>query len=213
MLKQTNQLVKQFKMVSELPNEEVAGKKFVLRAEGRPLGSHERNYNLPESDEVALVSLNDSLRPADIQIYLRNGQGVQRINPLNADYDPLHYTLLFPHGNSGWHAGMKQGNHRITSSEYYRHIFQVFKDKYNGILRCGKLMSEFACNSWFKTENQRLQYQRHHQNDLKADKYQGLFDALSAKEDLTTVGDRIVLTPSHTGSPRWYQSKFQVCQF
>ena len=72
-------------------------------------------------------------------------------------------------------------------------------------------MAEFACATWFKIENQRLEYQRYHQDELKADKYQNLIDALNAEEDLTQIGTRIILAPSHTGSPRWYQSKFQDC--
>ena len=128
------------------------------------------------------------------------------------DYDPLHYTLLFPRGNSGWHPEIKQHGtgKRLTAAAYYRSMFQVYEQENNPILRFGKLMAEFACTAWYKVEQQRLTYHRHHQKELRADKYQGLMDSISAKEDLTTVGDRIILAPSHTGSPRWYQGKFQV---
>ena len=71
------------------------------------------------------------------------------------------------------------------------------------LLRCGKLMQEFACNSWFKTEFQKLLYQRLHQEDLKAEQYTNIRDALSADEDVATVGNKIILASSHTGSPRW----------
>ena len=167
--------------------------------------------NLTESDEVALVSLNSSLRPQDIQIYFKDG-GVQRINPLNASYDALHYTLLFPYGDNSWHPKMTNlKGAKLTAAEYYRYLFNVFdpRTQFNGILRSGKLMAEFACASWFKIEKCRLDYQRHHQKELKAERYQGLLDALNAEEDPTRVGQKIILAPSHTGSPRWYQSKFQ----
>ena len=64
-------------------------------------------------------------------------------------------------------------------------------------------MQEFACNSWFKVEFQRLLYQRLHQQELKAEMYTTLRDAISADEDVTDMGDKVVLAASHTGSPRW----------
>ena len=54
-------------------------------------------------------------------------------------------------------------------------------------------------------------FQRTHQKQLRAESYKGLEDALNAHEDMTQVGDRVILASSHVGSPRWYQSKFQDC--
>ena len=47
LLTEKNRLVKQLKFVANLPQEQIEGKKFVLKAEGRPDGSHRRSYNLP----------------------------------------------------------------------------------------------------------------------------------------------------------------------
>ena len=98
---------------------------------------------------------------------------------------------------------------RLTAAAYYRNLFQVFSNSFNPILRCGKLMAEFACNCWYKVENQRLTWHKFHQKELRAEKYQGLVDAMRANENVTEAGDRIILASSHTGSPRWYRSKFQ----
>ena len=110
--------------------------KFVLTETGRPAGTHERTYNLPIADEVALVKLDESLEPGDVQIYLRGG-GVRRINHMNKKADALHYTLLFPQGQDSWHKNLKKTNNKsLTSAEYYRHRFQVFiNNSYNWILR------------------------------------------------------------------------------
>ena len=70
-------------------------------------------------------------------------------------------------------------------------------------------MQEFACSSWQKTEMQRLIWFRTHQQEIRADQYQGLVDAISANEDPSTVGNKVILAPTHTASPRWYQNKFQ----
>ena len=84
---------------------------------------------------MALVRLDDSLNPGDVQIYLREG-GVRRINNMNRKADCLHYTLLFPHGQDTWHKELfKPNGKRLTSAEYYRHLFQVFKDSFNALLR------------------------------------------------------------------------------
>ena len=141
MLKDKNHLVMKFQFVCQLPEEQIEGKKFVLTAEGRPQGTHEGTYNLPGpgGDEVALVSLNNSTRPQDIQIYLKDGR-VQRINPLNAHHDALHNTLLFPYGDTTWHPKLKGENYPTSSPlQYYRHLFNVFDPNthFNGILRSG----------------------------------------------------------------------------
>ena len=120
------------------------GKKFVLKAEGRPNGAHQGTYNLPVADEVALVTLNDSLEPADIQIYLHNGE-VQRINHLNAEYDPLHYTILFPYGNSSWHTKIShQKDNPINYSliDYFDFFFIfIAREKQQ---KCPRLLSSSA---------------------------------------------------------------------
>ena len=138
MLHEVNSLVKGCKMMTEIEEEHperVQEMKFLLTETGRPAGAHERTYNLPASDEVALVKLDDSLEPGDVQIYLRGG-GVRRINHMNRKSDSLHYILLFPQGQDTWHKDlMKSNNKRVTSAEYYRHIFQVFDKQFNGILR------------------------------------------------------------------------------
>ena len=70
-------------------------------------------------------------------------------------------------------------------------------------------MQEFACTCWFKTEIQRLTWYRTHQQEIRADQYQGLVDAISANEDPSQIGTKVILGPQHTASPRWYQKKFQ----
>ena len=53
-------------------------------------------------------------------------------------------------------------------------------------------MSEYICNAWFQVENHKLTYMKTHQKEIKAESYQNLHDALSAREDVTQVGDRVI---------------------
>ena len=66
-------------------------------------------YNTPATrDIVAIVP--DGMQPIspfrDIIFRLR-GRGLIRINEIHASYDPLHFPLLFPYGQEGWHVDMQ----------------------------------------------------------------------------------------------------------
>ncbi|EIW67464.1 hypothetical protein TREMEDRAFT_64055 [Tremella mesenterica DSM 1558] len=70
-----------------------------------PLQNDPRRYNRPTSDEVACVYVTDENEPSPgrhIQVYLRGG-GVRNISELHSAYLPLHFTLIYPHGEPGWH--------------------------------------------------------------------------------------------------------------
>ena len=64
--------------------------------------------NLPRSDEIAVI-IPDEYGEAgfcDIVLAKRNGNqndNFSIINPNHASYMPLHYVLLFPHGDLGWY--------------------------------------------------------------------------------------------------------------
>ena len=72
-------------------------------------GADRRRENLPTSNEVAVI-IPDEYGDAsfrDIVLAERRAPTDQprysRINPTHAAYMPLHYMLLFPRGNTGWH--------------------------------------------------------------------------------------------------------------
>ncbi|KAJ3816606.1 hypothetical protein F5880DRAFT_1457341, partial [Lentinula raphanica] len=67
-----------------------------------------RRYNLPTADEVAAIIPGDGTQAADrrdiiLRIREEEGGGLQRVNDGHAAYAPLHYVLLFPRGEPGWH--------------------------------------------------------------------------------------------------------------
>ena len=67
----------------------------------------QRRYNLPTESEVALFLPNAPMgenRPRDIVVRVRGDRpGLQRISEFHAAFDPLHFVLLFPRGELGWH--------------------------------------------------------------------------------------------------------------
>ncbi|KAF6169824.1 hypothetical protein GIB67_034216, partial [Kingdonia uniflora] len=70
-----------------------------------------RRYNLPSTDEiVVIIPGNGQEAPStkDIVVYLRGGHELMRISECHPSYLPMHYVLLFPHGEMGWEAEMKK---------------------------------------------------------------------------------------------------------
>ncbi|KIK19416.1 hypothetical protein PISMIDRAFT_48515, partial [Pisolithus microcarpus 441] len=89
-----------------------------------------RHYNLPNVDEVAAIMPGDGEQHVDehceIILQLRGG-GLRRVSHLNPTYSPLHYVLLFPCGEQGWHHNIpseaENGRHgrsnKVTQQCYY----------------------------------------------------------------------------------------------
>jgi len=65
-----------------------------------------RRYGAPILSDVAALMIGDGydIEPSNCDILLNHHQeGLQRISELHPSYDPLHYVLLFPKGDDGWH--------------------------------------------------------------------------------------------------------------
>ena len=69
-------------------------------------GANERRYNLPIVNEIAAIvpgdDSTDIRADRDIILRLQDG-GLHCISNFNPSYLPLHYMLLFPTGQEGWH--------------------------------------------------------------------------------------------------------------
>ena len=71
-------------------------------------GADRRRENLPTSDEIAVIIPDEYGEAGFRDIVLAKRTGNQNdnfsiINPNHASYMPLHYVLLFPQGDLGWH--------------------------------------------------------------------------------------------------------------
>ena len=96
-----------FQIMREKPPEEHDTVAIRLHAER----NHDlRHYNLPTaSDEVAAIIPGDGSEERsnhhDIILRLRGGS-LWRISHLHPSHSSLHYILLFPHGEDGWHTAI-----------------------------------------------------------------------------------------------------------
>jgi hypothetical protein len=194
--------------------EQITGedRRLILHADkaSKPKEAHCRSYNLPTASEVAVILPGEFGGNLDIIIQERGGQ-VKRINSLNRAYDPLHYVLMFPYGTDGYQLGLNKSDNRnssISPSEFYRFRLQVRQDDFNIVMKLRRLTQQYAVDMWTKAELARLNWVKFNQTTIRAEKYNGLLDA-AGDNDLADAGTRIILPPTITGTPRFYNECFQ----
>ena len=202
-----NSYIQSFKAAVELECQEDV--KIVLHADKRlkPTNEHCRRYNLPVQTEVAALLPGESHSNLDVIVSCRDGT-LQRVNTVHRSYDPLHYVLLFPEGTDGWQLGLKRTDNRTLSAlDFYSHRLQVRHNDFNIIMKSRRLMQQYAVDQWAKIESSRMQWVKSNQKTIRAEKYQGLYDAIMEGE-MVNVGRKVILPPTIYGSPRFYSEAF-----
>ncbi|KAK4381612.1 hypothetical protein Sango_2950900 [Sesamum angolense] len=85
--------------------------------------------------------------------------------------------------------------------EFWAFRFQHRESEGKTLLQGGRLFNQLAVDCYAAIEQQRLNYIKAHQPEMRADLYQGLEDAVVAGDtDASAVGRRIVLPSSFTGA-------------
>lgn len=180
-----------------------------------------RRYNLPSADEIAGLVPGDGTQVTDKgrDIILRHCDGpLHRIDDSYAGYLPLHYVLLFPFGEDGWSRELRlyQPNHQgnlksLTQTRFHAYCLQHREGEFSTLLHGGRLLQQYIVDGWASAEQYRLNFLRTHQDEIRAELYSGLQDALADADevDLNELGERIILPSSHQGSPRHMLQLFQ----
>ena len=180
-----------------------------------------RRYNLPSSSELSVIipgsSSSNSPSNRDIVLYKRasnnpNSNDIMHINETHQYYDPLHYVLIFPFGDTGWTPGIKHkgdGSSQVSVMNFYAyHLMQ--RQNFNLLLKCGRLFHQYIVDQYAKIEQERLNYCLYHQHELRAELYQGLSDSVHAGDtDGSSVGRKIILPASFIGSARNMNQLYQ----
>ena len=211
-----------YEIMRQKPPEEQHTVAIQLRAE-----RHQdlRRYNLPTADdEVAAIIPGDGSEERsdhrDIVLRLRGG-GLRRISHLHPSYSTLHYVLLFPNGEDGWHPDIparmgRAGRGRsqnVTQRCYYAHRLHPRPGIQPLLLWGGNLFQQYVVDAWASVEQNTLNWVKHHQKELRADVYSGLRDAALGDRDnnlnLAEHGHRIILPSSFSGGERHMNQLFQ----
>ena len=215
-----NPYVKDFKQVIEIPEDELEGGKIVISAAARPQHGHERVYNAQVNLQELSIVTNE--KPHDLVINLREGS-IQTISDMNSKAMPLHFTLLFIDGTPGWSKDLthSDGYKRTTAREFYAfHMHKRMTDS-DYLLHGRRLYQEWQLCGYTMIENQRLRYLMQNQSTLRADTYQNVREAIETRSNIqdsmyhneaeNAIG-RIILPSSYTGSPGYYNKKFQLAE-
>ena len=193
-----NPYIKEFKsalaFTSDVPPTHL---KFSLRSERQPAGGeHRGTYNLPQAQEIAVLSIDEEADQRDIVIQTVDG-AFSKMKPNHRSYDSFHYILLFPHGTDGYKPDIPHCNKRgnVSENEFYRYRLQVRREpgedygltgeqllklpdpdpSRNIIMRSRRLMQQYFCDQFSKIENFRLHWVRDHQKTIKAECYKVKF--------------------------------------
>lgn len=184
-------------------------------------GADRRRENLPTSNEVAVV-LPDEMESGirELVLAVRNPgfrPSLEHVHVTHASYMPLAYTLLFPQGDYGWHYEKQLQDRsgtrkklRYEQQQFYRARLHIRKNEFSTLFYAGRLFQQYVVDAFTACECTRLNWIRSHQQELRADVYNGLQDALHREDvDLEQLGHRYILPSSFTGGDRAMQQLFQ----
>lgn len=180
-------------------------------------GADRRRENLPTATELAGILPDEFADESrrDILLAVRestcNGPQLHQISVTHAAYMPLHYVLLFPYGEYGWHYEIplrdlrhKRLRVRLEQRPFYRfRLHTRFREFSTPLFRAARLFQQFVIDAFVACETTALNWFRNHQDKIRADVYNGLTDTL-IRQDVSPadLGRRFILPSSFTGGDR-----------
>ncbi|CAN1179608.1 ATP-dependent DNA helicase PIF1 [Linum perenne] len=152
-----------------------------------------RQYELPSGPDLAgLIPGDFEPDREDRDIIVNNSiTGLTHITSLNPLFDLLHFPLLFPHGDDGFHTNIRYDPAHVppktkrqffTQREYYCFRIQYQTSE-------GKTL----------IEQNRLTYLRNNQKTLRSETYNELYNAFTRGESDSRNLGRIILPSTFTG--------------
>ncbi|XP_039967813.1 uncharacterized protein LOC120779533 [Bactrocera tryoni] len=142
---QHNALVQLFKIaLDRMPSDH---HKIVIRADRTPFGEHERRFNAPTIDEVAIVIHGEQFQSRDIILHRKNDK-LQRVSELHRSYDALQYPILHWKGDDGYNINIpmidpRTGLHvqkKVSAMNFYSYRSIARPQEQNYILRCQDIL-------------------------------------------------------------------------
>ncbi|KAH9571464.1 hypothetical protein CY35_02G095200 [Sphagnum magellanicum] len=195
MMYNINPYVKVFKMARDMMATESAPMDLKLRLIAFRT-KDARQYNVPTADEVAALMVGDGSEVVDRRdvVLAQQAGPLQRISELHVGYMALHYPLLFPYGEDGWHPNILINAVVADANLDEDHARQSELQRKH----CNVTMAEFY--------GYRLQ---HRDNDGIA--------LLRGDTSAAAIGQRIILPSSFTVGPRNmvqnYQDAMAICRW
>lgn len=132
-------------------------------------GADKRRENLPTSSEMAVIIPDEYGEPCfrDIVLATRNtdtdGQSFSHIDPSHAAYMPLHYVLLFPQGDLGFHWALRLHNderrrkvERLSQRAFYRYRLHIRSQEPDTLFLGARLFQQYVIDAWASCDQNKL---------------------------------------------------------
>jgi hypothetical protein len=151
----------------------------------------------------------------------------RRLHVTHGLYMPLHYVLIYPYGEYGWHWNYtleqiwNRNRQKLNLGQrmwyrfyiHVRHIISPDAPRHTGLFsslfHAERLFQQFLVDAWIAVETTELRWLRSNQSKLRADVYAGVADAITAGDvQAAQLGKKVILPSSHTGSERFMQQSY-----
>ena len=213
LLHSKNHLIRSFKSaIEEAKN--IDDVRLILRADKIPIGENAGRYNLPQNNDVGVLLVGENAQSRDIIIKKRSSEFI-RINETHPSYDSLQYPLILWNGQDGYHLGYQSTTGvgrckgRVSPREFYAYLMMMKKGKINYLLKYKRLTNQYWVDQYAKIEQQRLNYYRFNQTQIRAESYKVFQDAMmnDPQKDPKNIGQAYILPKEFVGGPRYMQGK------
>ncbi|KAK4520453.1 uncharacterized protein ATC70_008588 [Mucor velutinosus] len=173
----------------------------------------------------------------DVATFRVNGTVEHIMSECRRSYDSMHYVLMFPRGENGWHVNMPlstttnasfkddvEGD-AVNSETDDDNAANAVEAEINGddaeqevtrsIITVRRAQQNISVMQLYahrlKTEHRRLEHLRNNQGSLRTELYSGLTDAAVSDTTISTeeIGKQLILPSSDTGTPRSMQQLYQ----
>ena len=129
----------------------------------------------------------------------------------------LHYVLLFPYGDCGWHWGMQLRSNsrtrqrdRLPQRAYFRFYLHVRNGSELVPFAFRRLFQQYIVDAWALCDQNKLDWIRSHQSSLRADLYNGITDAISRGDiDTDSISRRVILPSGYLSGAHFINQCYQ----
>ncbi|GBN36887.1 hypothetical protein AVEN_32254-1 [Araneus ventricosus] len=181
---------------------------IVIKADKKPIEGHERLFNTPVLNEVAIIIAANDFEKRDIVLTKRSSE-LKNICETHISYDALQYPLMFPSGEDGYKININQVepgtsnqiNKMVSAMSFYAYCLMV-RSTENRLLNYRQLLHQYLVDMYAKIEAERLLFIRLNQKKLSVDEYIHLKDAITNDSDPANHGKLVILPSTFTGCPR-----------
>ncbi|XP_020097133.1 uncharacterized protein LOC109716214 [Ananas comosus] len=199
MFDRVNEIVKSFRMARDRFKENDF---LPIRLKLIGTRADKTQYKPPSCSKIAGLIVGDfgsADRQRDIVVEHKI-EGLKRISDLHPSFMAMQYPILFPYREDGFLIGMKYNSDsqriigsrkNITMREFYSYRIQNRIAEGKTLLRGGRLFQQYLVDTFSCIEEDRLDYIRRNQADLRIEIYKGIKDAVVAGDvDGNTIGQK-----------------------